>query len=64
MIYFGACPKCQGDLTLNRDSYGSFFSCLQCGLMHDVASKPVAVARAKPKVPAWLSDGEGLAKAA
>ena len=22
MIYFGACPKCQGDLALNRDNYG------------------------------------------
>ncbi len=64
MIYFGACPKCQGDLTLNRDGYGSFFSCLQCGLMHDVDSKPAAVARRKPMVPAWLTDEEPLAKAA
>lgn len=64
MIYFGACPKCQGDLALNRDNYGSFFSCLQCGLMHDVASKPVAVVKPKTKVPAWLSGEEGLAKAA
>ena len=64
MIYFGACPKCQGDLTLNRDGYGSFFSCLQCGLMRDVESKPLAVARRKPMVPAWLTDEEPLAKAA
>ena len=64
MIYFGACPKCQGDLALNRDSYGSFFSCLQCGLMRDVESEPKAVARNRPTVPAWFSDEEVLPKAA
>ena len=66
MIYFGACPKCQGDVTLSRDSYGNFLSCLQCGLMCDVASKPTAVAKPKPKpvAPVWSKDREELPMAA
>lgn len=36
MFYFKACQKCQGDLTLDRDSYGSFLKCLQCGSYTDV----------------------------
>ena len=24
MFFFKACPKCQGDLHLDRDSYGAF----------------------------------------
>ena len=64
MIYFGACPKCQGDVTLSRDSYGNFLSCLQCGLMCDVASKPTAVAKPKPVAPVWSKDREELPMAA
>ena len=64
MIYLGACPKCQGDVALNRDGYGSFLSCLQCGLMRDVSNKPSAVFKVKPTAPAWLADEEHLAKAA
>jgi hypothetical protein len=36
MSFFKACPKCQGDMHLNRDSYGAFVKCLQCGLLRDV----------------------------
>ena len=64
MIYFGACPKCQGDVTLSRDSYGNFLNCLQCGLMCDVASKPTAVAKPKPVAPALFEDREELPMAA
>ena len=42
MIYFKSCPKCQGDLTMSQDTYGSYIKCLQCGLMRDVDTKPVA----------------------
>ncbi|MDA0263374.1 MAG: hypothetical protein O3A93_11035 [Chloroflexi bacterium] len=31
MMYFKACQKCAGDLTLEKDSYGSYLKCLQCG---------------------------------
>ena len=36
MFYFKACRKCRGDLTLEKDSYGSFLKCLQCGTYVDV----------------------------
>ena len=36
MFYFKACPKCSGDLHLDKDQYGSFIECVQCGLVRDV----------------------------
>ena len=38
MFYFKACPKCQGDLSLEQDSYGSFLKCLQCGKLTEVSA--------------------------
>ena len=64
MIYFGACPKCHGDVMLNRDGFGSFLSCLQCGLMRDVESKPAVAAKPKPATPVWLENREELPLAA
>ena len=31
MIYPKSCPRCGGDLNLERDSYGAFKTCIQCG---------------------------------
>ncbi|MBI4310929.1 MAG: hypothetical protein HY681_04015 [Chloroflexi bacterium] len=31
MLWFKQCPKCEGDLYQDRDMYGPFVSCLQCG---------------------------------
>ena len=36
MFFFRACPKCQGDMYLDRDIYGPFVECLQCGLIRDL----------------------------
>ena len=36
MFYLKACPKCHGDMYQERDLYGTFVECLQCGLMKDV----------------------------
>ena len=36
MFYLKGCPKCRGDLFFEKDFYGSFFRCLQCGLIADV----------------------------
>ncbi len=63
MIYFGACPKCHGDVASSKDVYGSFLSCLQCGLMHDIETKPAVVVKPRP-TPVWFADEEPLAKAA
>ncbi len=31
MYWLKGCEKCGGDLYLERDKFGSFVSCLQCG---------------------------------
>ena len=36
MIYFKGCAKCQGDMVLDEDLYGSYFKCLQCGRQVDM----------------------------
>lgn len=36
MVYFKACPRCRGDMHINRDMYGAYRECLQCGYMVDV----------------------------
>jgi hypothetical protein len=44
MIWFKSCPRCAtGDVLLDRDVYGSYLLCLQCGFMGDV-KKPGAEA--------------------
>ena len=36
MFHLKGCPKCRGDLFFEKDFYGSYFKCLQCGLMMEV----------------------------
>lgn len=31
----GVCPRCAGDVATNRDQYGAYKECLQCGWMTD-----------------------------
>ncbi len=31
MYWLKACPRCQGDLYRDKDLFGSYVSCLQCG---------------------------------
>jgi hypothetical protein len=38
-VEFKACPRCQGDLTANRDMYGAYNECLQCGFTQDIQPK-------------------------
>ena len=65
MVYLKSCPKCLGDLTLGRDSYGTFISCLQCGFMRDVDAAPVAMgASTTAAVRERWYQNEQLAKAA
>lgn len=35
MLWLKSCPRCQGDMFLDRDFYGSYVSCLQCGYVLD-----------------------------
>ncbi|MDP6548655.1 MAG: hypothetical protein QF659_01090 [Dehalococcoidia bacterium] len=39
MYYFKACERCLGDLFLDRDSYGSFLKCVQCGRSIEVDTR-------------------------
>ena len=36
MLQLKACPRCEGDLHTNRDMYGSYRQCIQCGYMRDL----------------------------
>ena len=36
MLQLKACPRCAGDLHTNRDLYGTYAECLQCGYMKDL----------------------------
>ena len=36
MLKLKACPRCGGDVHANRDAYGGYEECLQCGWMRDV----------------------------
>ena len=44
MIQLKACPRCSGDIKLNRDIYGNYAECLQCGYMRDIVD-PIPIVR-------------------
>lgn len=50
MIKLKACPKCHGDMTLEKDQYGSYLSCLQCGSIKELTEVSPAE-KAKQPVP-------------
>ena len=33
MLWLKTCPKCSGDLSQERDDYGPYIQCTQCGLV-------------------------------
>ena len=39
MLYTKACPRCTGDVKLDRDNYGVYAKCLQCGFNRDFATR-------------------------
>lgn len=36
MLRFKSCPKCKGDVVVDRDYYGWYEQCLQCGYLCDL----------------------------
>ena len=38
VMRFKSCPRCKGDIRLDRDHYGWYEECIQCGYMHDLQS--------------------------
>ena len=45
---FKACSKCKGDMYFERDAYGAYRKCLQCGKIQDLEPSMTVVANAKP----------------
>lgn len=39
MLYTKACPRCSGDIKLDRDNYGVYAKCLQCGFNRDFVTR-------------------------
>jgi hypothetical protein len=42
MIKTRGCKRCGGDLALERDRYGSYFFCIQCGAEYQALSQDVS----------------------
>lgn len=36
LIRTKACKRCEGDLCLERDNYGAYIECIQCGAVWNV----------------------------
>lgn len=47
MMMLKGCPRCRGDLRIDRDNYGEYKQCVQCGYMQDLDSRAVHTAAAK-----------------
>ena len=49
MFWFKGCPRCSGDLYEDRDQYGPFISCVQCGFSKDIMEKLEEPLRISPE---------------
>ena len=38
MLKVSSCPKCRGDVLVDKDEYGRYEECLQCGYLRDLES--------------------------
>ncbi|MFH1003712.1 MAG: hypothetical protein V1780_06175 [Chloroflexota bacterium] len=36
MLRLKSCPRCNGDIRLDRDQYGWYEECIQCGYVRDL----------------------------
>ena len=36
VVYYKACPRCQGDMHKAQDVYGHYKECLQCGYILNI----------------------------
>ena len=57
MFFFKACTKCQGDMCVDRDRYGTYVSCLQCGSLKEVKADESIVSHTNPQAAAELVTG-------
>ena len=54
-----SCPRCRGFLYANRDQYGNYNECLQCGYMLDFAKLGNIRARRPGYVRASFAQSDG-----
>ena len=47
MLYLKACPRCRGDVKYERDVYGPYLECLQCGFLLSSKSEGITAASEK-----------------
>ena len=38
MLKINGCPKCRGDVLVDKDEYGQYEECLQCGYLRVLES--------------------------
>ena len=63
MFLLKSCPRFSGGLYVDQDQYGSFVSCMQCGLNREICSQPgeplrIASAASLPApLPQWQGAG-------
>jgi hypothetical protein len=36
MLKLKSCPRCKGDILIDRDHFGWYEQCFQCGYQHDL----------------------------
>jgi hypothetical protein len=59
-----SCPKCKGQLLLEKDNYGLYQQCLQCGYLHDLQIFPVIDSEEIEDEKEWVGSHRVTAKGA
>lgn len=47
VFYFKGCPRCKGDVYVEKDSFGTYRKCIQCGRMQELELRRPAANRRK-----------------
>ena len=56
-IRLKSCPKCAGDVRVDRDQYGWFEQCIQCGYIRDLEPITIAPEKKSPEKGEVWSEG-------
>ena len=51
MLHLKLCKKCHGDMLMDKDHYGTFLFCLQCGRYQDLDSRLDVLEKAARALP-------------
>lgn len=62
MVFLKSCPRClRGDLALEHDAYGTFFTCIQCGALFETSAITVPM-KPVPDAVDFQVMGESISK--